>query len=371
LDTKEYKQVDDVDVPEGPVQATFLDGYFYVIEDNSARVHTHAAAFDPAGEWDALDQATAEYEGDYLISLFTHNARLYMFGDRTIEVWEPSGVGSFPIRPNPNAFMEIGCAAAHSPISLGNNLYFLSHEHDGGGAIATKLEGITPQRVSTEEVEYEWSTYKRVDDAYSLLWTWGSHPLWIITFPTAKRTWVYDPAIPDEELRWSEFGTYHENEQQWFQHRAASAVSVHDASNKETVIMGDFVNGNVYLGDEGAMDDDGVPIISVVTSQEIGAFSEIPTVHPMVYLRMETGVADYTTLDPQIGLRYTDDHGHTWTQREWISYGKVGEHTKWVSWNRLGASPHRIYEFTMHHPVQRAISMGFVGHPRNVDNAAG
>lgn len=50
---------------------------------------------------------------------------------------------------------------------------------------------------------------------------------------------------------------------------------------------------------------------------------------------------------PLIGMRYSDDMGHTWSHWRWRPTGKAGEYKIKVRWNGNGSikSPGRIFQF--------------------------
>jgi len=51
--------------------------------------------------------------------------------------------------------------------------------------------------------------------------------------------------------------------------------------------------------------------------------------------------------DPQVMMRFSDDGGHTWSNENWVSMGKIGEYFRRVIWRRLGMTlklRDRVYE---------------------------
>ena len=56
--------------------------------------------------------------------------------------------------------------------------------------------------------------------------------------------------------------------------------------------------------------------------------------------------------DPQAMMRFSDDGGETWSNQQTRSFGKIGERSKRVKWNRLGVSRGRVYEVAISDPVK-------------------
>jgi hypothetical protein len=50
---------------------------------------------------------------------------------------------------------------------------------------------------------------------------------------------------------------------------------------------------------------------------------------------------------PKVMLRWSDDHGHTWSNEHWQDMGAPGNYGKRVIWRRLGTTQKlrsRVYE---------------------------
>lgn len=55
--------------------------------------------------------------------------------------------------------------------------------------------------------------------------------------------------------------------------------------------------------------------------------------------------------DPQVMLSWSDDGGHTWSEEQWMSAGKIGEYKRRVIWRRLGRSRDRVWRIVVSDPV--------------------
>jgi hypothetical protein len=59
--------------------------------------------------------------------------------------------------------------------------------------------------------------------------------------------------------------------------------------------------------------------------------------------------------DPQVGLDWSDDGGHTWSNRYFRSIGVLGKYIQETTWNRLGAARNkrgRIFRIVITEPVK-------------------
>jgi len=125
------------------------------------------------------------------------------------------------------------------------------------------------------------------------------------------------------------------------------------------IVLGDYVNGNIYAFDLDVYADNGD------IQKWLRSWRAIPTgqnnlkrtAHHTLQLDAETGVGINTGQgsDPQVMLRWSDDSGHTWSSEHWTSMGKIGEFGYRTFWRRLGSSRDRVYEVSGTDPVKIAI----------------
>lgn len=363
-----FKTNHDTQIPPNPIIPIFFDGFTYVIESGTGRFHTHSLAFEPDGNW-AGDQATAEYSGDDLISGIKDHAHVFLFGPKTTEVWESDSQTTFPLKPNRSAYMEIGCAAAYTPIQFNNAVALLARD-ENGGIFAAQITGLRWERISGFAEEAEWAGYDDVSDAYSVnLGVHRGHPLWMLVFPSQNKSWVYDASIASEEYRWSEFTTFNEDPEKISRFKASSCVEWRNDLFGRGWIIGSYSDNTLYVMRSDFLDDDGTLIQGVAASQEIINLGHDYIPHPSLEIYMETGVGlEDNALEgynPAIKIAYSDDHGNTWTHRDWIDIGKDGQYTWRVIYHGLGSSRHRIYQLYITDPVDRMIISAKVPQEQN------
>ena len=342
--TSAFAQITDPDFP-GAVTVGYLDGYFVFNEPNSQRVWV-TSLFDGTST-DPLDFASAEGSPDGLVSLIIDHREAWLFGTNSVEVWYDAGLVDFPLTRIQGAFNEIGCAAAYSVAKLDNGLFWLGSDARGKG-IVYRANGYTGQRVSTHAVEWRIQQYANISDALAYTYQQDGHAFYVLVFPSANTTWVYDVAT----------GSWHEraglDNGVFTRHRGNCQM----AFGGETVI-GDFENGNVYAFDLEVFADNGQP------QKWLRSWRALPTgennlkrtVQHNLQLDCETGngLNDGQGSDPQVMLRWSDDGGHTWSNEHWKSTGAIGTYGKRVIWRRLGMTTKlrdRVYEVSGTDPVK-------------------
>jgi hypothetical protein len=376
--TDVFAEITDPDFA-GAVGVGFLDGYFVFNEPNSQKFWV-TSLYDGTSV-DPLDFASAEGSPDDLVTLIVDHREVWLFGQTSVEVWYNAGLPDFPLARIQGAFNEIGCQAPYSVAKLDNALFWLGKDARGNGVVY-RSKGYTGERVSTHAVEWQIQQYTTLADAVAYTYQQDGHAFYVLNFPTANTTWVYDVAT----------GVWHERagweNSNFTRHRGQCQMNY----NNE-IVVGDYVSGVLYAYD-----------MSVYTEADtiqkwLRSWRALPTgqnnlkrtAQHSLQLDCESGVglsgstvesefvlaaeSDELILteadkligcgstfvqgaDPQVMLRWSDDGGHTWSNEHWKSMGKIGQYGTRVIWRRLGMTLRlrdRVYEISGTDPVKIAI----------------
>ncbi len=345
--TEVFAQITDPDFP-GAVTVGYLDGYFVFNEPNSPRVWV-TALLDGLSV-DPLDFASAEGDPDGLVSLIIDHREAWLFGTNSIEVWYDAGLPDFPLQRIQGAFNEIGCAAPYSVAKLDNGVFWLGSDARGRG-IVYRANGYTGQRISTHAVEWQIQQYGNLSDAIGYTYQQDGHAFYVLIFPTAQATWVYDVATQ----AWHERAGWSNGE--FVRHRSNCQVVYNDE-----IIVGDFENGNLYAYDLDDYTDNGDVQKWLRSWRALGTGQNNlkRSAQHTLQIDCEAGVGTNTGQgsDPQMMLRWSDDGGHTWSNERWVSMGKIGEYFTRAIFRRLGMTlklRDRVYEVSGTDPVKVAI----------------
>lgn len=324
----------------------FIDGYFAFNKPGTGQFQITAlygTSIDP------LDFATAEGAPDLLLSLLVDHREIWLFGETSTEVFYNSGNADFPFERINGAFIEQGCAAKFSPAKLDNTVYWLTSDERGFGTVQ-RAEGYRPQRVSTHAVEYAISQMSRIDDAVAYTYQQEGHSFYVLNFPTAQQTWVFDAATS----LWHQRAWRDPSTGALKQDRAICQM----AFSGETIV-GDNLNGNLYILDLDYFTDAGVPIARIRACPHLNDPSYRWQMFAALQVDMQTGVGLTTGQgsDPKAMLQWSDDGGYTWSNELWAPIGKIGERLSRVRWRRLGRSRDRVFKVTVTDPV-RVVMIG-------------
>ena len=347
--TNVFAQITDPDFP-GAATVGYLDGYFVFNEPNSQKVWVtqllDGTSVDP------LDFASAEGSPDGLVAVNVDHREAWLFGTDSIEVWYDAGLADFPLTRIQGAFNEIGCVAAFSIAKLDNGLFWLGTDARGQG-IVYRANGYTGVRVSTHAIEYAIAQYGNISDAVAYTYQQEGHAFYVLTFPTANATWVYDVSTQ----AWHERAGWNTALGEFTRHR--SNCQCNFGGN---TVVGDYENGNIYtLSLDVYADNGGIQKwLRSWRALPTGQNNLKRTAQHSLQLDCESGTGLVTGQgsDPEIMLRFSDDGGHTWSNEHLSKMGKIGEYYRRVFWRRLGMTlklRDRVYEISMTDPVKTAI----------------
>ena len=210
-----------------------------------------------------------------------------------------------------------------------------------GEVQVVRLNGYTPERVSTHDVENIINSAANADaTAYSYLI--DGHPMYQINFPTLLRSFLYDGATKV----WSELksGTS----------RHRGEIGANYLSSK---YVSDYDNGKIYKIRGDVYTDNGDPIIRELTGRHFERGMDWFTVNKFL-LDMETGVglASGQGSDPQVMLQYSTDNGHTWSDELWTTAGAIGAYDTRAEWWRLGRARDMVFRIRISDPVKVVIT---------------
>lgn len=280
---------------------------------------------------DPLDFASAESVPDLLLRHIKDHNEIWFFGTESIEVFGASPA-TFPFERINGATMEMGCAAANSVCKMDNSLFWLGNDERGDGMV-WRANGYQPGRISTHALEEEMRKYSRIDDAQAYSYQQEGHSFYVLSFPTASKTWVFDSAT----------NLWHERAYRDERNQLGRVRDNCHVVYQRKHLVGDWENGNIYELDLDTYTDNGAPIRRVKGFQHITT-SGVRQFFNKLTLDMEAAVASDAEPDPQVWMRWSDDGGHTWSSTLTKSLGKVGEYRNKPDFNRLGSGRDRVFE---------------------------
>lgn len=291
-----------------------------------------------SSSFDALMFASAEASPDNIVRIVRVGRLLWIFGERTVELWSNTGASDFPFRRVSGEIIERGCAARDSVAVHELTAFWL-----GDNRRVYRSEGSRAVPIDTPAVAQALSGYISVSDARGFVYEQEGHTFYVLTFPNATAeggaTWVYDLAA----------GLWHERASEGYGiWRVVGAVPFAGA-----VVGGDARDGRLYALDPTVYREDGDQIVRTwigVPQHREGRRLFIDR----LVLDMEVGVGLLSGQgeDPKVWVRLSYDGGQTYPDGAlWGEVGKRGQYRRQVVWRRLGAADSIVLQFGMSDPV--------------------
>lgn len=337
--TNSFAQITDVNFPTTSI-ATYQDGYFIVIEDGTQNFYI--SAINDGTSWGALDFTTVESSPDDLVSLISDNGNLWLFGNRSTEVFQNTGAAAFPFQRIPGAVIQTGCAAAFTVQKFDNSVAWLGVDEQGRGVV-WQADGYNARRLSTQAIERRINSVDNFQESYAWVYHQQGHLFYVLQIKGLDTSLVYDGST----------GEWHER---MYKNPITNNFEPHRGQCHfffaQKNLVGDRESGNIYRLGLDVYDDNGdeQPKIRIapIISDEKRLIS-----HASFELDMEVGVGLTTGQgsNPQIMLQYSDDNGYTYSSELWTDIGAKGNYETRVVWRQLGSSRDRVYKIMITDPV--------------------
>lgn len=334
-----------------PQTVTYIGGNFIVTGSSSS---FQVSALYDGTTWSGLDVEAKSINSDLLLAAFNNAGLLWLFGSDSTEVWQQT-TGHPPFAFVTGSAFDYGLAAQFSIAKGAGTMFWLANIiNNGKGELlgAVMGSGFGAQVISTPAINWQWSQYSTVSDAWGYCFTMEGHLFYVLTFPTANATWVYDFTTQ----MWFEWSTYVSAPYAIGRHYGNAYASLNGKH-----YIGDYQNGNIYQLSSTIYQDNGNPIVSMRTSQHTFDKNELNnTIVNRIQIDAETGVGDNTTLSPQASLAWSLDGGHTYSNDYQGALGPLGQYKTRLLWRRLGIARERLWRLICSDPVKKVFMNAYV-----------
>lgn len=272
--------------------------------------------------------ATLTSTPSQLVAVISDSVRLYLLGSQSLEVWYNSGDPNFTFTRVPNSIYFRGCNAAYSVQKLDNSIIWLGTTSYGHPQIYQMRGEAPPIVISTPQMEYTMSQYSKRSDAISFAMIMNGHEFYVVTFPTANVTWVYDCRT-----------------REW--HNRQSGASGRWIANcfaffNSNYYIGDFnATGNIYQLSQSATTENGVAINRTLTSPHFNDKDERLFVNSVQVVGNFQAVANASTMT----LTYSKDNGLTFPSTQTFTTSSSNNIQRMI-FRRLGWARDWVFRLT-------------------------
>lgn len=331
----------------GGTRVEFLDTFFVLNKPGTGQFYSSLAL---STAFDATYFATKIGYPDPLVSVFVTHREIWLIGRDTTEIWVNSGAAAFPFEIMNGVFIQHGCAAPYSVAGLGDSVFWLAQDKTGQGVVLFG-SGYQTKAISTPAIAYAIAQYDTIADAVGFCYQMEQHEFYVLTFPSADATWVFDITTGEwHEWVWTDGnGAEH-------RHRAGCHASAYG----ENLVL-DWETGALSALDLYTYTDAGAPIVRRRGFPHMVA-DGTRVIYPKFTADMEPGNAPGTSdaLGPQIYLRWSDTRGASWGSPIANGLGGAGNYLNVLDFSRLGMARDRVFELFWSSPVRTALNGAFV-----------
>jgi len=355
--TSTFSQITDPGF-SGADRVKMIDGWFVFNQPNSQGFYTTIAPYSTTfgGAYYALKDASS----DNLVSHEVNKELLWLVGEKTTEVWYDAGGQYFPFqRMSAGALLQYGCKAKHSlcrfSLDGGEGLIWFGCSERGDNEIIL-TRGFSAKPISTPAFSNEVAQYPITSDAIGYVYQEDTHVFYVLTFPTADVTWVYDSqsGLMHKRLSYDPYMTNIINTiipPGFHRHRSNCFMNFQGMR-----IVGDYQNGAIYQLTRNAYTDAGWPLLAKRRSPHIWDQGERGRVF-MASLQLDfkpgTGNASGLGVNPQAGISISRDGGQTFGNRVYAPIGQIGQTKTRTMFRKLGFARDSVIDLEVIDPVKR------------------
>lgn len=328
-----------------PVSLAFIDSFF-VVSTDTKKIKKSAA--NNGLSWAALDFAGADADPDEIVGLSVFRNLLYVYGTRTVEVFENAGLGGFPLQRIRGFVIPKGLSGVYGVVNASDSMLWIGAGFNETPAIWS-LAGNEPQKVSTTSIDsiIAGFTQEEIQSVFSFSYAESGGYFVGFTFPGI--TLVYDLITQ----RWHERESQIINSRGFTEDTRWRVNAISQAYGR--IIVADSQDGRI-----GSLSLDNYaeyeqPIISKFSTMPLYA-QGISTSVTSCELTLESGVGSYKAA-PEVRLKASVD-GRVFNDSRTRGFGKRGEYGARSIWNRLGRFPRTaVFEFSISDAVKKSVLM--------------
>jgi YVTN family beta-propeller protein len=237
----------------------FISGYF--VADTGGPGYDVSALNDGSivgpgsGGWQDVNVSTANAYPSNLMAVVNNHMELWFIKEYSTEVWDITGAVS-PLFAR-QCVVDYGTFAPYSVAKGNNTIFFLASARNGDAGTVVGIgmaNGYGVEIVSEPTINFQFTKYTVVSDAFGYCYTDAGHEFYVLTFPSQKATWVFDPTTKMFHER-----SYYQGSPYVIGRHLGNCYVY--AWGKHFV--GSYLDGKIYEMSEKFYTDDGQPIASL------------------------------------------------------------------------------------------------------------
>lgn len=290
-------KVVDIAYPGATVRGVaYLNSRVYVL-DIQGRIW--GSELNDPSKWNGLNFIRADFAGDGAVAIAKHQNYVVVFKVGSMMFFYDNGnaIGN-TLSPVQNANASVGCGNANSVVEMSNTVFWVS-TYGSLRRSVSKLNGLTPQRVSTDDIERLLDT-NPFTTVYAMSLKVGGQELYVLTLTDSPATTlVYNNTTG----KWTVWAS------------GADGVSTgtlpfrginRAGLGQITYIQDQKTNGVYALNDSAFQDTDQNAVATAITTVIQPPKVDMATAQPKFCASLDLSGDRYSTSNP-VTVEYTDD----------------------------------------------------------------
>jgi hypothetical protein len=346
----------------GSNSVAYIDGWWIFNQPGTSKFYTNAAPY--AITFNASLFQLKDAFSDKLMAVRESKEELWLPGEKTSEIWYNAGGQYFPFQRLVGTLLQVGCKAAQSIARFSSagqeGLIWFGRSSDQGENIIVRTRGLNIEVVSTPAISNAIAQYPITSDAVGYTYQEDTHEFYVLSFPSADRTWVYDGTLPPD-IAWHQRLSYDPYAQLFHRHRSNCYMNFAGMR-----IVGDYQNGALYQMTRMAQNDAGWPMLARRRAPHIWdkeTRGRTFTQSLQVDFSPGQGASSGLGANPQAYLMLSRDGGASLGSMysggpvgDPAPMGSIGQTRNRTMWRRLGWARDTVPQLDVIAPVNRDIS---------------
>lgn len=349
-----------VNVPNSNSYYWSTEYYMYALDNSSY-------PYDPSvanGYWNPIQSGKKFAQADNIVGLAACQNYIWLFGYNSCEVHYDTGNynGQLYARYD-GAIIQIGCLSNKSIANWANNVFWFGSDKTGALGIYTN-NGMQPAKISTRGIEQMIENMTVYDDAIGWVYSLSGHNFYVLYFPTASKTFVYDITM----------GSWHERTYLNYDTGLLEAhKALYSTSNFNKLIVGHISHSTIFQFDpkyyqNDNAHDEGVNYIKCVKTTPLGFSNGVMVRYNAIQPILQQGAGLYDNnaqlvgKNPLVWVRWSDDGGQSYTNERSAPIGTRGMYQTRSRILGCGMSRNRVWKIVVTDPIE-VMLVGLITEP--------
>jgi len=278
----------------------YLNSRVYVF-DTQSRIW--GSELNDPSRWNGLNFIRADFSGDGAVAIAKHQNYVVAFKVQSMMFFYDNGnaIGN-TLSPVQNANAFVGCGAANSVVEMANTVFWVS-TYGGLRRSVSKLVGLTPTRVSTDDIERLLDS-NPFSTVYAMSLKVGGQELYVLSMMDSPATTLVYNNTTDKWFIWSSgadgvtTGT--------LPFRGINRAGL----GQITYIQDQKTNGVYALNDSAFQDTDQNSVVTAITTVLQPPKVDMNTAQPKFVASVDLAGDRYASSNP-VTVEYSDDDWNT------------------------------------------------------------